>query len=123
MEQKNPSYTENQAKTTVLAFIDALNREDFQAARACVQEDLVFIGVMGTRNGAGPYFDDMEKMKLKYAVQKVFEEGNDVCLFYDINMGKTTVFASGWYQLAAGKIRSFRVVFDPRPVLEGAGKQ
>lgn len=110
------------ARQTVLAFIDALNKEDFQQARTYVQEDFTFVGVMGTRNGAGPYFADMEKMKLKYTVQKAFEEGDDVCLFYDINMGKTTVFASGWYQLTGGKIRSFRVVFDPRPVLAAAGK-
>ena len=113
---------ENQAKRTVLSFIDALNREDFLSARACVTEDLVFTGVLGTRNGAGPYFDDMEKMKLKYAIKKAVAEGNDVCLMYDIDMGKgVTVFASGWYSLADGKISSFRVVFDPRAVLEGQG--
>lgn len=110
------------ARQTVLAFIDALNKEDFALARTYVQDDLRFIGVLGTRDGAGPYVADMEKMKLKYTVQKAFEEGDDVCLLYDINMGKATVFASGWYQLTGGKIRTFRVVFDPRPVLESAGK-
>lgn len=110
------------ARRTVLAFIDALNREDFHLARTHVQDDFTFVGVLGSRHGAAAYFDDMEKMKLKYTVQKAFEEGDDVCLFYDINMGKATVFACGWYQLDGGKIRTFRVVFDPRLVLEGAGK-
>jgi len=33
-------------------------------------------------------------------------------------MGKETIFSCGWYQLSGGKISTFKVVFDPRPVLE-----
>ncbi|MBN9380980.1 MAG: nuclear transport factor 2 family protein [Chitinophagaceae bacterium] len=110
--------SDNNAKTTVLAFIEALNKEDFDKAREYVNEDLSFIGVLGTRHGAEPYFGDMKKMKFKYDIKKAFAEGDDVCLLYDINMGKTTIFACGWYQLAGGKISTFKVVFDPRPILE-----
>lgn len=108
------------SKEIVLAFIDALNRADFQTARKYVTEDLKFVGVLGSREGADAYFPDMEHMRLKYDVKKALAEGNDVCLFYDITMGSVTVFCAGWYQLSGGKIRSFRVVFDPRPVLEAA---
>lgn len=122
MIQNNISGSKSQGKQTVLAFIDALNKEDFKAARSYVQEDLTFIGVLGTRDGAEAYFKDMEKMKLKYEIKKVFEDGNDVCLIYDIDLGGLTVFACGWYQLVDGKISNFRVVFDPRLALEGVGK-
>ncbi|HEY6901495.1 MAG TPA: nuclear transport factor 2 family protein [Puia sp.] len=115
METKKPAVS---AKETILSFIRALNAEDFEAARAEVNDDLSFIGVMGTRNGAKAYFDDMQKMKFKYDVKKIFQDGNDVCIFYDIDMGKQTIFACGWYQLVNGKISTFRVVFDPRPLLE-----
>lgn len=108
------------SKEIVLAFVEALNRSDFQTARKYVAEDLKFVGVLGSREGADAYFRDMERMRLKYDVKKAFAEGNDVCLFYDITMGSVTVFCAGWYQLSDGKIRSFRVVFDPRPVLEAA---
>ena len=81
-----------------------------------------FVGVLGSRDGAEVYFRDMERMRLKYNVNKVFVDGDDVCLFYDITMANVTVFCAGWYQLSGGKIRSFRVVFDPRPVLEAAEK-
>lgn len=113
----------NEAKTTVLAFIDALNKEDFKAAKAQVNDDLTFIGVMGTRNGADAYFADMEKMKLKYAVKNAIAEGAEVCLQYDINMGGgVSIFAIGWYSLVQGKISAFKVVFDPRALLEKAGR-
>jgi predicted ester cyclase len=114
---------QNEAKTTVLAFIDALNKEDFKAAKAQVNDDLTFIGVMGTRNGADAYFADMEKMKLKYEVKKAIAEGEEVGLQYDIDMGGgVTIFAIGWYSLVQGKISTFKVVFDPRALLEKAGR-
>jgi hypothetical protein len=105
------------AKAVVLAFIDAMNKEDFPTARTYVTDDLSFIGVMGTREGADNYFKDMEKMKFKYKVQKAFADGDDVCLFYDIDMGKATIFSCGWYQLVDDKIKTFKVIFDPRPLL------
>lgn len=110
------------SKEVVLAFVDALNRSDFQTARSCTAEDLKFVGVLGSRDGADAYFHDMERMNLKYDVKKALADGDDVCLFYDITMGNVTVFCAGWYQLSNGKIRSFRVVFDPRPVLEAQGR-
>jgi hypothetical protein len=110
------------SKEVVLAFVDALNRADFQAARKCVADDLKFVGALGTREGADAYFRDMERMRLKYDVKKALAEGDDVCLFYDVAMGNVTVFCAGWYRLSQAKIQSFRVVFDPRPVLEAAEK-
>jgi limonene-1,2-epoxide hydrolase len=105
-------------KGVVLTFINALNAEDFDAAKNCVRDDLVFEGVLGTREGAEAYFRDMEKMRLKYKIKKTFQDGNDVCLLYDINMSGTDIFTCGWYQVEQGKIKSLKVVFDPRPVLQ-----
>jgi len=36
----------------------------------------------------------------------------------DINMGGVKAFSAGWYQLEDGKIKTVKVLFDPRPVLE-----
>jgi hypothetical protein len=106
-----------QAKETVLAFIDAMNKEDFKTARNYVTPGMDFIGVMGSRHGADAYFADMEKMKFKYVIKKVFADDQDVCLWYDIDMAKKTITASGWYHLVDGKIAEFKVLFDPRPLL------
>jgi len=106
------------SKQVVLGFIDAMNQFDYGKARSLVTEDMSFVGVLGTRNGADAYFSDMQKMRFQYNVIRAFADGDDVCLIYDINMGAKTIFCFGWYQLKNNKIKSLRVVFDPRPLLE-----
>jgi SnoaL-like protein len=106
-----------------LSFIDALNKEDFKTARNFLADDMKFIGVLGTREGADVYIADMEKMKLKYDIQKTFSDNNDVCLFYNINMSGLKIFSCGWYTVEDNKIKLFKVIFDPRPVLEKAPKK
>ncbi|MBS1567319.1 MAG: nuclear transport factor 2 family protein [Bacteroidetes bacterium] len=110
------------ARQLVLSCVDAINREDFDSARRCVSDDMQFAGVLGSRDGADAYFNDMKKMKLKYDVKKAFEEGDDVCLLYDLQMGGTTIFGCGWYHVENNRIKSLRVIFDPRPILEKSGK-
>lgn len=114
-EEDNRIY--NTAEKTVLAFIHALNAEDFKTAREQLNDDMSFKGVMGSREGADTYIKDMEKMKFKYEIKKIFSDGLDVCLFYDITMSDKIIFSCGWYNLEAGKIKSFTVLFDPRPLL------
>lgn len=111
--------TATDARDVVLTYIEALNREDFRHARDLVDDDIAFDGVLGSRRGSKDYFADMERMRLKYDIKKVFVDGNDVCLFVDVAMGGTSVLTCAWYQVANGKIQSLRVVFDPRPILEG----
>ncbi|RZL41812.1 MAG: nuclear transport factor 2 family protein [Pedobacter sp.] len=98
-------------------FINALNKEDFDTVRRQLADDMTFEGVMGKRNGADIYIEDMKKMKLKYNIRKMFVDDNEVSVWYDINMGDKTILASGWYKLEDEKIKSFRVLFDPRPLL------
>jgi len=107
-----------EAAKKVQSFLQALNNEDFKAARNYLTNDVKFIGVMGTRDGGDVYMADMEKMKFKYDIKKVFEDDNDVSVFYDINMGGKTLFCSGWYHLSHGKIDSMKVIFDPRTLFE-----
>ncbi|WP_118950481.1 nuclear transport factor 2 family protein [Taibaiella helva] len=104
-------------RSIVLALIDALNKEDFEKARRYTSDDMTFEGVLGKRDGADAYFEDMKKMKLKYKLQQSFEEGNDVCLFYTLALSGAEVFCAAWYQVVQGRVVSLKVVFDPRPVL------
>lgn len=108
------------SKQTVLSFIKALNEEDFDAARKYLSDDMKFTGVMGTRDGGDIYIKDMEKMKFKYDIKKAFADGNDVCLWYDISMNDHKIFSSGWYHVENHRIQWFKVLFDPRPLLEKA---
>ena len=106
------------AKDIVISCITALNHGNFNTAKNLVADNMTFSGVLGSRNGAEAYFRDMERMRLKYDIKKVFADDNDVCLFYDLHMSDMTIFGCGWYHVENGKITSLKVVFDPRPVLE-----
>jgi hypothetical protein len=53
------------SKEVVLSFLEALNQEDFKKAKECLNNDFIFRGPMGERNGAGEYIEDMKKMKFK----------------------------------------------------------
>ncbi len=107
----------SQEKDVVLSFLEALNNEDFKTVRQYLSDDMVFDGVLGHREGADTYVDDMRKMKFKYKVLKAFADEDDVCVLYDINMSGTTIFTAGWYKVHDNKIKSLRVVFDPRPII------
>jgi len=61
---------EYSARHTVMSFIKALNEEDFDVARKLMNDNATFQGVLGTRDGADSYIEDMKKMKLKYEVLK-----------------------------------------------------
>lgn len=105
------------AKDTVLHFLKALNGEDFEQAGTYLSESVHFDGVMGQRDGAAAYMADMTKMKFKYEVLKAFEDENDVCVLYNIDMGGgQPIYTAGWYHLAYGKIKNIKVVFDPTPL-------
>jgi hypothetical protein len=106
------------AKETVLAFIKALNKEDFASGRKYIRDDMKFIGVLGIRDGGDVYIQDMTKMKMKYKINKTFENGNDVCLYYELTMSGQNIPGFGLYHLKGGKIETITAIFDPRPVLE-----
>lgn len=108
------------AREVVMAFLESMNAQDFKTARICVADNVSFVGVLGTRDGKEAYFKDMEQMKARYDIKKMFVDGNDVCVIYDISFGNSpvSIFTCGWYQVHDGKIGSIRVVFDPRPLLQ-----
>ncbi|MCZ4242749.1 nuclear transport factor 2 family protein [Pedobacter punctiformis] len=108
---------EHNAKVVVLDFLNALNTENFDLAKEQLDENMTFKGVMGERTGADNYINDMKKMKFKYNIQKLFADDHEVSVFFDINMGEKTIFSSGWYTLENEKIKSIKVLFDPRPLL------
>ncbi len=98
-------------------FIHYLNEENFEKAERCLDPDFKFTGVLGTREGASVYINDMKQMKFKYQILQTFTAGEEVCFWYHIDMGEKTILASGWYEVINGKIRSLKVLFDPRPLL------
>lgn len=117
MAMQTQILNEHNSKVVVMDFINALNSENFDVARKQLADDMSFKGVMGERNGADIYIEDMKKMKFKYDIKKIFADGNDISVWYNINMGKKTILSAGWYKIENELIKSFQVIFDPRPIL------
>jgi predicted ester cyclase len=113
------------AKKVVLSYLKALNDQDFKVARSYLKDNMIFQAPIASHNSADAYFKENERLrseyrikKVLYEVKKVFVDGDDVCVFFDFNIGSVTLFASGWFQVEKGKISSIRAVFDPRPIVE-----
>src|SRR6478672_1843994 len=98
-----------ESKVIVSSFLKALNEEDFDKARTCLSDGLKFRGVLGSREGGDDYIADMRKMKFKYEILKIFHDGYDVCVPYNINMGGKDIFTGGWYQIQHHTIANIKV--------------
>jgi hypothetical protein len=74
----------NEAKEVVLKLGRAINDESFQQARRYVSDDMKYVGPFGSRIGAEAYLQEIEHLRLKFDIHKIFADGNDVCVMYDI---------------------------------------
>ena len=104
----------------VQGFQQAIGKGDIAAARKLVQDNLSFRGPLETFDRPEPYLESLKKLHHiveRIDMLKVFAEGSDVCLLYDMvtNTPAGTAFIAEWHQVRAGKIASIRVVFDARP--------
>ena len=106
-----------ETKEVALGLGKALNDENYEAARRYVSESMKYVGPFGSRDGAEASLHEMERLHLKFDIQKIFADNKDVCVLYDITVSGITLFACGWFQVEAGTVRSMRVTFDPRPLL------
>src|SRR5215471_2016386 len=98
----------------------AMGKGDFNAARKLLHDNLSFHGPIDTFNSPEPYLESLKKLHhivQRIDVKKIFADGNDVCLLYDMvtNTPVGTAFIAEWYQVKGDKISEIRVVFDARP--------
>jgi hypothetical protein len=107
----------NEVKEVVLGLGQALNDENFQIARGFVSDDMKYIGPFGVRDGAEAYLQEIQRLRLKFDIQKVFVDDRDVCALYNIAVSGITLFACGWFHVKDGRVSSLRVTFDPSPLL------
>jgi hypothetical protein len=106
---------ENQSKKVVMSYIEALDRQEYDRALNLLHERVRVRGPAGETFGKPLDFVEMlRKYRGRYNVKKVFVDGDDVCLLYDLATNGPTVFMSSWYQVEDGKIVSIQTVFDPR---------
>ncbi len=102
-------------KEVVLSYIRALDGRQYDDALIHLHEKVRIRGPAGETFGKPLDFIEMlRKYQGRYDVKKVFSDGNDVCVLYDLKTSGPTVFMSSWYEVKDGRIISIQTVFDPR---------
>jgi limonene-1,2-epoxide hydrolase len=105
----------NSSLEVVMAYIDALDGQEYDAALNHLHDGVRIRGPAGETFGKPYDFIEMlRKYRGKYDIKKAFADGDDVCLLYDLKTNGPTVFMASWYQVRQGKIVSIRTVFDPQ---------
>jgi len=98
-----------------MSYIGALDSREYEKALEHLNERVRIVGPGGESFGKPLDFIEMlRQYKGRYDVKKVFAEGDDVCVLYDLATTGSTVYMSSWYEVKNGKITSIRTVFDPR---------
>jgi SnoaL-like domain len=106
---------EDDSRALVMSYISALDKQDYDGALGLLNERVRIRGPAGETFGKPLDFIEMlKKYRGRYDVKKVFSDGADVCVLYDLKTTGPTVFMSSWYQVNGGKIVSIHSVFDPR---------
>jgi len=101
-------------RQVVLSYIQALDGQRYEAALEHLQEKVRIRGPGGETFGKPLDFIEMlRKYRGRYDIKKVFSDGDDVCVIYDLKTTGPTAFMCSWYQVKDGKIASFQTVFDP----------
>jgi ketosteroid isomerase-like protein len=114
------------AKSVATSCLKAWTSGDFATTRALLDDEVTFVGPLGTTEGADAYVSGVQgfaQMITSADVHKVIGDGDDVCIVYDLvtTTPAGTVPTAGWYHLRDGKIVSIRVFFDARPFEAPAG--
>ena len=117
------------SKEIVISYLNALSDQDFKTARSYLKDDMSFQAPIASYNSADEYFKGNEELRSKYGVKvtydikKIFSDDSDVCAFFDFSLGSSTLFACGWFKVEGDKIKSIKVVFDPRPIFDLSVKE
>lgn len=99
----------------VRSYIQALHDQRYEDAMGHLRENVRIKGPAGETFGKPLDFIEMLRTyKGKYDIKKMFVDGDDVCVLYDLVTTGPIVYMSSWYQVKEGKIVSINTVFDPR---------
>jgi hypothetical protein len=115
------------AAEIVQSFKQALGKGDVAAARKLLHDRLSFRGPIDAFDSPEPYLEALHKLHPiveRVDVKKLFVDGNDVCMLYDMvtRTPAGTAFIAEWFHVKGDQIASIRTVFDARPFAAMFGK-
>jgi hypothetical protein len=103
------------------SFYQAVVRRDFPAARKCLKDDLVFVGLFDTYPNADAYLTALKglmQIVVRLDIRAVIAEDNDVAVFFELETtepAKAVTLVAEWHQVEGGKIKQVESAFDGRP--------
>lgn len=108
------------ARDIVEHYFSALYRGDASTARSYLADDLSFRGPMTRLSNADQYVKATEHVVRAIKgveKRKVFADGQDVCIFYDLLMDTPvgSIPIAEWYHLDGEKISSIQTILDTAP--------
>jgi hypothetical protein len=109
------------------SFKVAMGKGDLTAARKLMRDDMTFKGPFDSFDKPEPYLEALKRLASiveRVDVKKVFADGDDVCMLYDMvtKSPAGTAFISEWLTVKDGRVAAIRTVFDARPFAAMFGK-
>jgi hypothetical protein len=105
----------NDSKQLVMSYINALHSQRYEEALRYLDDKVRIRGPAGESFGKPIDFIEMlRKYRGKYDVKRVFADGDEISVWYDLDTSVARVFMASWYQVKDGRIVSIQTLFDPR---------
>lgn len=114
-------------KERVLFLLDAINVEDYKSARECLHNDFEYREFLFTYNGADGFINKMKTSRMKFSIQKVFADEQNVCVFYNIEVNsENEIFGCGLYGFENDRLKFLYLLSNHVPAqipsLDGHGE-
>jgi hypothetical protein len=107
--------SDRDARGVVTSYIGALDSRDYDAAKDLLADGIRIRGPAGESfRTPNEFIGMLRSYNGKYDVKRVFSDGEDVCLIYDLVTPAGTALMCSWYQVREGEIASIQSIFDPR---------
>ena len=109
------------ARQVLTRFYEAIGRRDFTAARACLADDMTFIGLFETYPSADAYlgtFRQLLGIVTDLEVKLLIAEGDDAVIFFELETtapAPARTLVAEWHETRNGRIIRARSAFDGRP--------
>lgn len=105
-------------------FLEAYYRGDAAAAKQHLADDLVVVGPAIRFDGPDKFLKSSAHVAAGFEgleIQRVFEDGTEVCLFYEMRVKHTApIPMAQWFQVRGERISSIRLIFDTGPFVRAS---
>jgi len=117
------------ALETTNRFYEITEKKKGKGLEDVITKDMTFDGPLMKFNGAKEYIESTKQflqMHRETRMQKQFENGNDVCSIYEMDVatpagGMITLEIVDWVQVANGKVARQKIFHDPREFAKAFG--